>query len=72
MAWSDRGFEGTPNLVREHRLAELKELLRDTLTLELSRPDFTDPNSRTVKLMFAGEELSSVSFDVVQQREYEG
>jgi hypothetical protein len=42
------------------------------LTLELERGDFTNPNYRTIVLKLGDKEITSVSFDVVQQREYEG
>jgi hypothetical protein len=48
------------------------EYLSNNLRLELDEGGFTDPNNRRVKLMLCDKEISSVSFDVVQKREYEG
>lgn len=42
------------------------------LSLELDRNDSWNPNSRTVRLMLDGEELTQVTFDVAQKPEYEG
>lgn len=34
--------------------------------------DFTDPNRRTIKLMYGKKEISEASLDVSQRDEYEG
>jgi len=49
----------------------VENVLRD-LTLEIKNGDFTDPNSRTIFLKYNGQEIDRVSFNVVQEREYEG
>lgn len=42
------------------------------LRLTMPRGDFTDPNRRTIELTFKDQVIDSVTFDVVQVREYEG
>lgn len=42
------------------------------LSLGMKSGDFTDPNRLTVVLRWDDKEIASTSFDVVQQREYEG
>ncbi len=54
------------------KFEELKTLLKNHVTLELERGHFTDPNNRTIVMKFDDEKIASVSFDVVQKREYEG
>lgn len=61
---------------------KLKMLVEEHLYLKVERGGFTDPNSRTIHLMWRDgfgvnnavkdTVISSVSFDVVQTREYEG
>ena len=51
---------------------ELLRVLKDGLRIEVTSGGFTDPNSRTVKITFDGEEIASTYFDVVQTDEYEG
>lgn len=51
---------------------EISERVLGGLSLSLEKGGFTEPNERTIKLMYEGKVLSKVSFDVVQQREYEG
>jgi hypothetical protein len=50
---------------------KLKVYLQDNLRIEITRGDFTDPNSREVKLLLEDEAISSCCFDVVQKPEYE-
>jgi hypothetical protein len=50
----------------------VREMLEQQLELKLEEGGFTNPNQRTVKLMLYGKQISSISFDVVQKREYEG
>ncbi len=47
------------------------QVLED-LTIEVEDGGFTDPNRREIKLRFRGKVISSDSFDIKQQREYEG
>jgi hypothetical protein len=58
-------------LTREDVERITENILRE-LTLEMARSDFTDPNRRTIVLKLNGREIDQVSFDVVQQSEYEG
>lgn len=51
------------------RIAE--SVIRD-LRLELEKTDWTDPNRRTVSLTYNGTTIDSVTFDIKDQREYEG
>ena len=51
---------------------QLKEYLRNNLTVSVESGYFTDPNTRVVTLSLDGEEFSRASFDVVQKPEYEG
>lgn len=46
--------------------------LEDRLYLTLEEGDFTNPNVRTVRLIFDGRVLSAVTFNVVQKKEYDG
>ena len=52
--------------------ADIKEYIKDNLSIECDRADWTMPNQREIKLILDGEVISRVSFDVVQAREYEG
>ena len=51
---------------------DIKEFLKTHLQIKCTGGDFTNPNRRTISLVLDGEEISSASFDVVQQREYGG
>ena len=51
---------------------ELVKFLQENLRFSLERGGFTDPNSRTIKVSIGGADITKFSFDVVQQREYEG
>ncbi len=42
------------------------------LSIDVEGGDFTMPNYRTVVLKLGDKVISRASFDVVQQREYEG
>lgn len=53
-------------------LNDLVAFLRENLRLEVDRGHFTDPNNRRINLMLGDTEITSASFDIVQQREYEG
>jgi hypothetical protein len=50
----------------------ITEQVLEGLSIDMLRPDFTMPNERTIVLKYNGCEISRTSFDVVQQREYEG
>lgn len=50
----------------------VQQYLKDNLSIEVEDGDWTIPNHRSVKLILEGEVISATSFDVVQQREYEG
>ena len=50
----------------------VKEYLAENLCVEVYRGDFTDPNSREIKIYLGEKLLCRTSFDVVQKREYEG
>lgn len=52
--------------------SSMTAFLKENLKMELVRPNFTDPNNREVRLMLGEELLSTINFDVVQKREYEG
>lgn len=52
--------------------AQMLALLKESLDLRVEDGDFTDPNRRTVKVLFDGKEVSRASFDVRSRREYEG
>lgn len=58
-------------MTRDDVVRITESVLKD-LTLEMIRPDFTDPNRRTIVLKLNGKEIDQVSFDIVQQNEYEG
>lgn len=49
----------------------VENVLRD-LSIHVNNGDFTDPNKRTVLLMYKGKEIDRASFDIVQTDEYEG
>lgn len=51
---------------------EIIERVLSGLSLSLEKGGFTEPNERTIKLLYEGKVLSKVSFDVVQRGEYEG
>jgi hypothetical protein len=51
---------------------DIKQYLKDNLSIECDRADWTMPNQREINLILDGEVISRVSFDVVQTREYEG
>lgn len=51
---------------------EIIERVLGGLSLSLEKGGFTEPNERTIKLLYEGTVLSKVSFDVVQRGEYEG
>lgn len=68
-AGTGKGFGKPPP---NQKFEELKLMLKNHMTLELERGNFTDPNNRTIVLKFDDEKIASVSFDVVQKREYEG
>lgn len=55
-------------LTREDVERITENVLRN-LTLEMERPCFTDPNSRTIVLKHDGKVITRTSFDIVQQRE---
>lgn len=59
------------SIIKERKLVSLDELLQG-LSIHVKNGGFTDPNSRTVSLLFNGEEISSTWFDVVQMDEYCG
>lgn len=48
------------------------EYLKEHLQLEILNGGFTDPNSRSVRIILKGEVIAEAGFDVVQKREYEG
>ena len=50
----------------------ITENVLSQLHIEVSGGDFTMPNYRTVTLKLGDKVISQTSFDVVQQREYEG
>lgn len=55
--------------------ADVERIVENVLSqlrVEVNRGDFTDPNSRTVKLMLGDRVISREYFDVVQTDEYEG
>lgn len=58
-------------LIREDIVRIAESVIKD-LRLELERTDFTDPNRRTVVLKYNGTVIDSVTFDIKDQREYEG
>lgn len=47
------------------------DILTD-LSISVEQGEFTDPNTRVVKLLWRGKMISSDEFSVVQTREYEG
>lgn len=55
---------------------ELLVLLKEHLSIHVEGRNFTDPNSRKVKLTWYEDgrhtEIASATFNVVQTREYEG
>lgn len=53
-------------------LNDLVDFLKENLSLKLERGDFTDPNNRRISISLGKHLISSVDFDVVQKREYEG
>lgn len=50
----------------------IKQYLKDNLRIEVTGGGFTDPNRRVIAIKLDGETVCSDTFDVVQQREYEG
>lgn len=64
--------EAAPTKDQAFSQKEIIERVLGRLSLSLEKGGFTEPNERTIKLMYEGKVLSKVSFDVVQQREYEG
>jgi len=55
--------------------ADVERIVENVLSqlrVEVNGGGFTDPNSRTVKLMLGDREISQTWFDVVQMDEYEG
>lgn len=63
--------QATPEPAKTLR-QELLELLKDSLSIRVEDGDFTDPNTRRVKLYLDKECISSSSFSVRSRREYEG
>lgn len=53
-------------------VVRITETVLKGLSLGLAPADFTDPNRRTIHLMFGKEKVSEVSIDVTQRDEYEG
>ena len=64
---SKKTTEATPDLKNE-----ILEVLKRSLRIEVKDGDFTDPNSRTIQVLFGKEVISSARFDVRSRREYEG
>lgn len=58
--------------IREGLEEEVLALLRNKLRIDISSGGFTDPNSRTVTVMFGRIKLTEATFDVVQKEEYGG
>lgn len=58
-------------MTRDDVIRITEDVLRN-LRVEVKRGGFTDPNSRTVHLMYDDTIISTDYFDVVQQDEYEG
>lgn len=48
------------------------EVLRAHLQIRVTSGGFTDPNSRTIKVLLGNKEVCSGSFDVSPRPEYEG
>lgn len=51
---------------------ELIDLLKNLLTVSVSRSHWTDPNERILTVKIGTEVVAETSFNVVQQPEYEG
>lgn len=64
--------ESTPTKDTAINQKEIIERVLSGLSLSLEKGGFTEPNERTIKLLYEGKVLSKVSFDVVQRGEYEG
>jgi hypothetical protein len=54
------------------KIEDIKQYLKDNLTIDVEGGDFTCPNYRTIVLRLEGEIISTTTFDVVQKGEYEG
>ena len=52
--------------------ALIKEVLAESMTLEVETGDFVDPNKRTLKVLFDKKCVAKVTFDISQKTEYEG
>jgi len=50
----------------------VENYIRDNLSVQVLSGDFTNPNSRTVVVHLGPRIISSDSFSIVQEREYEG
>ena len=50
----------------------IKGYLSSRLEIEVKGGEFTDPNSREIRIMLEGECICRDWFDVVQKGEYEG
>lgn len=57
---------------REYIYDMIENYIQSCLTIEVEDGDWTMPNERKAILKFNGVEIASDTFDVVQQREYEG
>lgn len=50
----------------------IEDFLTNNLTIEVENGHWTDPNTREVNLILAGEVISTAYFNVSQKAEYEG
>lgn len=58
------------NVITERELMTKDQFIQ-SLSLTVRDGGFTDPNSRAIELKFGDDVISTVYFDVVQEREYE-
>lgn len=58
-------------MTRDDVVRITEDVLRN-LSIEIKDGDFTNPNNRTVMLMYRNQEISRTWFDVVQKGEYDG
>ena len=65
-------MNGLPNVASHEFREALLQSLKENLTIEVHSGGFTEPNERTIQVLFDGNTVAEATFDVVQKSEYEG